>query len=44
MFCQYAAILYEHEASAALYKDRSLLLLQKGARYLSPQQGAGVKP
>lgn len=34
MFWIYSAILKEHEAPAALYIDRSLLLLQKGARYL----------
>lgn len=43
-FCIYSAILYKHETSAALRKDRGLLVLQKGACYLSPQQGAGVKP
>lgn len=34
MFWIYSAILKEHEAPATLHIDRSLLLLQKGARYL----------
>lgn len=34
MFWISSAILKDHEAPATLYIDRSLLLLQKGARYL----------